>query len=249
MSNTSLNINVFANKSHTGIAAGKAIEACIIDLQKTQPMVRIIFAAAPSQDSMLLYLTKSKRIDWNKVTAFNMDEYIGLEQGSKALFSSYLESNLFSKVNIKHKNLIDSSNGLSEELIRYATLIDQTPIDLVCLGIGENGHIAFNDPPVANFKDPETIKVVELDKKCRIQQVNDGCFNSINDVPTKAMTLTIPTLFKAKHLFCTVLGINKSDAVKHTISGPISTLCPASILKTHPHCEFYFDNDAYSKLA
>jgi glucosamine-6-phosphate deaminase len=248
MSSTSLNINIFSNKASTGKAAGEAIENCIIELQKTQPVVRIIFAAAPSQDSMLDYLTKSKRIDWGKIMAFNMDEYIGLEPGSQALFSSYLEQNLFSKVNIQHKNLIDPSHGISEELIRYAKLITEAPIDLVCLGIGENGHIAFNDPPVADFNDTETIKVVKLDEKCRIQQVNDGCFYTINNVPTEAVTLTIPTLLKANHLFCTVLGVNKSDAVEQTLSGPVTTACPASILKTHSHCEFYFDDAAYSKL-
>ncbi len=248
MSNTHLNINIYSDKISTGNAAGEAIENCILKLQATQSMVRIIFAAAPSQDSMFSYLTKSERIDWNKITAFNMDEYIGLESGSEALFSSYLERNLFSRVTITHKNLINPEHNISEELINYSKLLLEAPIDIVCLGIGENGHIAFNDPPVADFNDPETMKVVLLDEKCRVQQVNDGCFETINDVPKQAVTLTIPPLFKANYLFCVVLGVNKSEAVKNTITGPVSTLCPASILTTHVNCKFYFDTAAYSKI-
>lgn len=243
------NIKVFPDKETTGIAAGKAVEACIVKLQKTQETVRVIFAAAPSQDSMLSYLTKSDAIDWNRVVAFNMDEYIGLEPNSPELFSAYLENTLFSKVNIKEKHIIQSDNDVSSELERYTKLLLDDPIDIVCLGIGENGHIAFNDPPVANFNDPETIKVVELDEACRWQQVNDGCFETLKDVPQQAITLTIPTLLKGENLFCVVLGPNKSKAVKNTLLGPISTSCPASILTKHANCSFFFDEAAYKETA
>ncbi|QDO95184.1 glucosamine-6-phosphate deaminase [Formosa sediminum] len=248
MPNNTQNINIYKDKEATGIAAGQAIEDRIVKLQKTQDIVRIIFAAAPSQDSMLNYLTASTLIDWNRITAFNMDEYIGLPPKSNQLFASYLERNLFSKVEIQEKNLIQANTNISEELIRYSKLVQKETIDIVCLGIGENGHIAFNDPPVADFNDSEIIKVVILDDKCRNQQVNDGCFETIDDVPQKAITLTIPTLLNAKYLYCVVLGINKSDAVKNTITGPITTSCPASILRTHAYCNFYFDQEAYSKI-
>ncbi|MBJ7881659.1 6-phosphogluconolactonase [Gelidibacter salicanalis] len=241
------NINVFPDKKTTGIAAGKAVETCIAKLQKTQDTVRIIFAAAPSQDSMLDYLTKSTLIDWNRIVAFNMDEYIGLKPNAPELFSSYLENALFSKVPIKHKNTIQVDNGVLTEIERYAQLLTDEPIDIVCLGIGENGHIAFNDPPVADFNDPKIIKVVELDKTCRLQQVNDGCFDSLKEVPAKAITLTIPTLLRGKNLFCVVIGIKKSNAVKNTLLGPISTSCPASILTTHTNCNFFIDEDAYKE--
>ncbi|WP_198680007.1 6-phosphogluconolactonase [Aureibaculum luteum] len=247
MSDHNQDIHVFPNKTATGVAAGKAIETCIVKLQSTQTSVRIIFAAAPSQDSMLAYITNSKLIDWNKVTAFNMDEYIGLEPDSPELFSSYLNKNLFSKISVKNKNTINVHNGISNELKRYTDLLLDASIDIVCLGIGENGHIAFNDPPVADFNDSETIKVVKLDRACRVQQVNDGCFDSIQSVPEKAITLTIPTLLKGKHLFCVVNGLNKSNAVKDTLTGPITTSCPASILTTHANCKFYFDKDAYQE--
>lgn len=243
------NIKVFPDKETTGIAAGKAVEACIVKLQKTQDTVRIIFAAAPSQDSMLGYLTNSDAVDWNRVVAFNMDEYIGLKPNSPELFSAYLENALFSKVAIKEKHTIQSDNEVSSELRRYAALLNAAPIDIVCLGIGENGHIAFNDPPVANFNDPEIIKVVELDDACRWQQVNDGCFETLKEVPQNAITLTIPTLLKGKNLFCVVLGPKKSQAVKNTLLGPVSTSCPASILTKHPNCSYFFDEDAYRETA
>ena len=249
MSDIHKNINVFPNKIETGIAAGKAIEKCIVKLQSSKNEIRIIFAAAPSQNLMLNYLTASTLIDWGKIIAFNMDEYIGLKPNSSELFSSYLEENLFSKVDVKQKNTINVHNGVSEEIERYKKLLTEEKIDIVCLGIGENGHIAFNDPPVANFNDPEIIKVVQLDLACRTQQVNDGCFDSLLDVPEKAITLTIPALMNADNLFCVVLGSKKSEAVKNTLSGVISTSCPASILTKHPKCKFYFDEKAFQKKA
>tara|TARA_R110000868_G_scaffold300422_3_gene560874 strand:+ start:2166 stop:2927 length:762 start_codon:yes stop_codon:yes gene_type:complete len=238
------NINVLSNKKTTGIAAGKAVEDCIVKLQKTKKKIRIIFAAAPSQDSMLDYLSQSKLIEWNKIEAFHMDEYIGLEPDSPQLFSSYLEKNIFSKVTL-HKNTINVNNDVAKEIKRYTHLLEEGPIDIVCLGIGENGHLAFNDPHVADFNDSEIVKMVDLDDACRIQQVNDGCFESFEKVPQKAITLTIPTLLKGTHLFCVVIGANKSDAVKNALTEPINTSCPASILTKHPNCNYYFDKQAY----
>lgn len=248
MQNLDKNINVFPDEISTGNAAGKALEDCIVQLQQTKGDVRIIFAAAPSQDSTLNYLTKSTLIDWNKVVAFNMDEYIGLTSGASQLFSSYLKRNLFSKVDIKRVDTIDVHNGIAEEIERYKSLLTAAPVDIVCLGIGENGHIAFNDPPVADFNDPDVIKVVQLDNACREQQVNDGCFETVADVPERAITLTIPTLMNADNLFCIVIGSNKSEAVKNSLSGIVTTACPASILTTHPNCKFYFDKKAFEKI-
>ncbi|WP_299670415.1 glucosamine-6-phosphate deaminase [uncultured Polaribacter sp.] len=247
MSNLDQKINIFPNKRETGNAAGKALEDCIVKLQGVKDKVRIIFAAAPSQDAVLNYLTKSTLIDWSKIVAFHMDEYIGLQPNAPELFSSYLNKKLFSKVKIQEVHTINVHNGISEEIERYEKLLTKTPIDIVCLGIGENGHIAFNDPPVANFNDPEVIKMVQLDDACRMQQVNDGCFDTIIDVPKTAITLTIPTLMNGANLFCVVVGSKKSEAVKNTLSGVISTACPASILTTHPNCTFYFDQKAFKK--
>ncbi|WP_445733372.1 6-phosphogluconolactonase [Mariniflexile sp.] len=241
------NINVLSNKATAGIAAGKAIEDCIIKLQKTKKQIRIIFAAAPSQDSMLNYLTTSKSINWNKIVAFHMDEYIGLKPSAPELFSSYLEDKLFSKVDLV-KHTFNLNNDVSNEIKKYTKLLEEAPIDIVCLGIGENGHLAFNDPHVADFNDPEIVKVVQLDDACRLQQVNDGCFDSIDKVPQRAITLTIPTLLKGTHLFCVVLGANKSEAVKNALTEPVNTSCPASILTTHPDCKYYFDKEAFKDI-
>src|SRR5436309_1752359 len=132
-----------------------------------------------------------------------------------------------------------------DECERYARLLQAQPIDLCCLGIGENGHIAFNDPPVADFKDPHLIKAVELDEACRRQQVNDGCFPTFEAVPTHAVTLTIPALISGAHLFCSVPGPTKRAAVRRTLNGPISTECPSTILRTHADCTLYVDADSY----
>lgn len=238
-------INVLSTVELAGIAAGKKIERCIEKLQDVKETIRIVFAAAPSQDSMLDYLTKSKKIKWGNIIAFNMDEYIGLPSGAPQSFASYLENNLFSKVVVKKKYTINPNSNIEDELVRYSHLIKSGPIDIVCLGIGENGHIAFNDPPVADFNDPQVIKIVELDAMCRGQQVNDNCFDKLEDVPMKAITLTIPTLMAGKKIFCIVTGKNKADAVCKTLTGPIDESCPATILRIHDECSFYFDEAAF----
>lgn len=240
-----ININVFASRIEMGRAAGAEVENTISELLRTQPEIRMIFAAAPSQNELLDYLTGSDIIEWGRVTAFNMDEYIGLEKDAPESFAHYLNEQLFSKVNCKNVYLIDTSRPIQAEIERYSALITQAPIDIVCLGIGENGHIAFNDPPVARFKDSEILKRVKLDDACRMQQVNEGCFKTLNLVPETALTLTIPVIMKAKHLFCVVPGSSKRKAVFYTLNYPVSESCPASILQEHPDCSFYFDEEAY----
>ncbi|MDT0677191.1 6-phosphogluconolactonase [Autumnicola musiva] len=243
------NVHVFVDRESTAMAAGRAVEKCIEKLQEEKETIRMIFAAAPSQDGMLDYLVHSSTINWHKIIAFNMDEYIGLPKDSPQLFATYLEKRLFSKVDLKERFTINSEEKSQEEIGRFTDLINDGTIDIVCLGIGENGHIAFNDPPVADFNDPDIIKVVELDEACRLQQVNEGLFDSLEKVPEKALTLTIPTLMKGEHLFCVVLGENKSEAVENALTGPIATSCPASILTEHPNCEFFFDEEAFGAIS
>ena len=241
----SLDVNVFSSREEMGESAGKDIENKIIELLRFKPEIRMIFAAAPSQNEMLDYLADSDKIEWKRITAFNMDEYIGLDNSAPQLFSVYLKDRLFGKVKFKKVNLIDGNSSVEDEIERYSALITEAPIDIVCLGIGENGHIAFNDPPVADFNDAQIIKKVKLDKACRVQQVNEGCFANLEDVPKKALTLTIPVIMAANFLFCVVPGSSKHEAVYNTLNGPVSTLCPASVLQNHPNCRFYFDKDAY----
>ncbi|KAF9127259.1 hypothetical protein BGX30_014871, partial [Mortierella sp. GBA39] len=209
-----LQIEVYENRLRMGEAAGKAVGAKLQELLAAQERVRMIFAAAPSQNEMLAWLCIEQGIDWKRVTAFHMDEYLGLPQGAPQLFSRFLDRHLFDLVAPGQVHLIRGDAEPAEEIKRYGELLLEAPIDIVCLGIGENGHIAFNDPPVADFEDPAAMKVVELDETCRRQQVNDGCFVSLGDVPTHAITLTIPTLMAGKHLFCTVPGGTKRQALK-----------------------------------
>jgi glucosamine-6-phosphate deaminase len=241
----SLKVNVYEDRKALGAAAGAEAAARIKELLAVKPRIRMIFAAAPSQNEFLETLSADPEIDWSRVTAFHMDEYIGLPNDAPQKFSRFLCERLFDKVKPGIVHLIDSSNTIEEECRRYGELIKEEPIDIVCLGIGENGHIAFNDPPVADFNDPHVIKAVELDEACRRQQVNDGCFPAFEDVPTHALTLTIPTLMSGAHLFCMVPGPTKRSAVSRTLNGPISTECPSTILRRHADCTLYVDRESY----
>ncbi len=239
-----MDVNVFPTREIMGETAGKDVEKQIIQLLNKKDTIRIIFAAAPSQNELLDYLVSSEKIEWNRITAFHMDEYIGLNRTESRSFSAYLNEHIFEKVNFREVHLINGKASAEEEIKRYSDLISEAPIDIVCLGIGENGHIAFNDPPVADFEDKKVLKLVELDESCRIQQVNEECFDTLDDVPREAFTLTIPVLKQAKYLFCVVPGENKQEAVYNTLKGPVTTKCPASILQNHSNCRFYFDEDA-----
>lgn len=240
-----LKVRVYETREAMGKDAADHAVAKIRELLAKQDRVRMIFAAAPSQNEFLEALTKADGIDWSRITAFHMDEYIGLPVGAPERFSQFLLDSIFNKVNPGEVHLIGLKDSTEEEISRYTELIQEAPIDIICLGIGENGHIAFNDPPVADFDDPAVIKPVELDDACRQQQVNDGCFPTFDDVPTHALTLTIPTMMSGKHLYCIVPGPTKREAVNNTLNGPISTSCPASILRKHSDCTLYTDKEAY----
>jgi glucosamine-6-phosphate deaminase len=240
-----LRVCVYPDRRALGAAAGVDVMAKMAELLAKKPCLRMIFAAAPSQNETLATLAKAPRIDWSRVMAFHMDEYIGLAADAPQRFGRYLREHLFDLVKPGVVHLIDSSNSIDDECRRYTQLLREAPIDIVCLGIGENGHIAFNDPPVADFNDPLMIKPVELDRACRQQQVNDGCFPSLAAVPTHAVTLTISALMSGASLFCTVPGRTKRAAVIRTLDGPISTECPSTILRKHSDCTLYVDVDSY----
>ncbi|AEL24242.1 6-phosphogluconolactonase [Cyclobacterium marinum] len=239
-----MNLNIYQSRNEMGIAAGRAVENKITTLLKEKECLRIIFAAAPSQSEMLNYLASSKTIPWERIIAFHMDEYIGLSKDSPALFSNFLRRHLFDLVPFKKVHLLDGEANPQAEVSRYSTLLNEAPIDIVCLGIGENGHIAFNDPSVADFEDPQTVKEVVLETPCRQQQVNDGCFAKLSEVPETALSLTIPTLINADHLFCVVPGAAKKAAVYQTLFGQISTQCPGTILRKSEQCSLYLDQDS-----
>ncbi len=243
----SLNVRVYPDRLAMGQSAAEMVAERIVELLKEQQFVNIIFAAAPSQNEFLTSLIKSKDIDWQRINAFHMDEYIGLPDNAPQKFGSFLKEKIFERAPFNAINYLDGDAANPQaECRRYADLLAQHPTDIVCMGIGENGHIAFNDPHVADFNDPHRVKIVDLDRECRQQQVNDGCFGNLDEVPTHALTLTVPALMAGRYIYCMVPGSNKAKAVKHTLSGRIAKECPASILLKHPNAILFLDNDSAS---
>lgn len=241
-------VEIYENRTLMGEAAARDIKAKIAELLEESQEINMIFAAAPSQNDVLKSLVEDKEIEWNRVNAYHMDEYIGLDKDAPQGFGNFLKDHIFGLVPFKSVNYIDiTATDPEKEAERYGKLLNENPTDIVIMGIGENGHIAFNDPPVADFNDKKTVKPVKLDEVCRQQQVNDGCFESIDRVPTHAMTLTVPTLVRAPYLFCIVPAPTKAKAVYETLNGSIDEHCPASILRMHDNAKLYLD-DQSSKL-
>jgi glucosamine-6-phosphate deaminase len=258
---------VYPDREALGAAAARDIGDALTRRLASQPGARVIFASAPSQEATLRHLAKHPGIDWTRVTAFHMDEYLGLAPDAPQRFGTWLRRTLFDHVPVGTVHLIepehltepghlskpghltepghpiDPGAGPRAAADQYAALLAAAPIDLVCLGIGVNGHIAFNDPP-ADFDDPALVKVVTLDQASRVQQVDDGCFAALDEVPTQAVTLTIPALLSGAELFCMVPGEQKKRAVTDALHGPVTGLVPASALRTHPRCRVYLDKES-----
>ena len=243
-----LSVNIYDTRKNMGEAAAADIAACIKKLLAEKDEIYMIFAAAPSQNEMLEALVADPEVQWNKVHALHMDEYVNLPADAPQGFGNFLRRAIFDKVPFASVNLIGTDADSEATCQRYDALLTEHPVDIVCMGIGENGHIAFNDPHVADFNDPLKIKKVDLDQKCRQQQVNDGCFASIDQVPTHALTLTIPTLYNVENVFCVVPAPSKAVAVKNTVTGPVSEVCPASILRKHANATLYVDADSSALL-
>jgi len=244
-----LHVNVYANRDEMGMAAAKDAAAQIQALLNTKEFINIIFAAAPSQNEMLFHLAANEEIDWSRVNAFHMDEYVGLHSTAPQRFGHFLDQAIFGKLPFHEVHYINgNASNPEEECSRYAALLEAHPVDLVCMGIGENTHIAFNDPHVADFNDASMVKLVALDEVSRMQQVHDGCFASIEEVPRMAITLTVPALMRAASIFCVVPGINKAMAVGHTINADISALYPSTALRLHENARLYLDVNSASLM-
>ena len=236
-----LPVKVYADRTAMGEAAASDVMNKINELLMKQDFVNIIFAAAPSQNEFLAALTKSSAI-WSRVRAFHMDEYIGLRADAPQGFGNFLKEKIFGKLPFAAIHYINGNTAAPEEVCkRYADLLMQFPVDIVCMGIGENGHLAFNDPPVADFNDEQLVKIVELDQACRQQQVNDGCFVTIDEVPKNAITLTIPALMAAKYIYCMVPGPTKAEAVFNTLNQDVVEQYPSTILRRHDNAILYLD--------
>ena len=245
-----LEVKIYDTRDAMGKGAADDIAAAIKKLLAEKEEINMIFAAAPSQNDMLAHLCATDGIEWGRINAFHMDEYIGLNPDAPQCFSNFLKRYIFDLKPFKTVNLIDASaTDAEKESARYTKLLEEHPVDIVCMGIGENGHIAFNDPHVADFNDPKLVKAVSLDEVCRMQQVNDGCFAKIDDVPKFAMTLTVPALMKASYNFCVVPASTKANAVKNTVEGEISEKCPATILRQKDNAVLYCDADSSALLS
>jgi glucosamine-6-phosphate deaminase len=241
-------LRIFPDRDLMGAAAGHDIASQLREVLGEKGSARVVFAAAPSQLETLTTLAAEPGIDWGLVTAFHMDEYLGLSQDAPERFGNWLREALFDRVPFAAVHYIDADADPADAIADYSALLAEAPIDIVVLGIGMNGHIAFNDPPVADFNDPVAVKVVLLDETCRIQQVEDGCFAAFDDVPESAITVTIPTLLAASRLLCIVPGSLKAEALRATMLEPISTEWPSTILRTHPNTTIYADADAAALL-
>jgi glucosamine-6-phosphate deaminase len=244
-----LNVKIFNTREEMGLQAANDAVLLIQSLLSKKDVVNIVFAAAPSQNDFLASLVENKDIDWQRINAFHMDEYIGLSEDAPQGFGNFLRKTIFDHLplgNIFY--LRDDHLSAEENCRRYASILEEYPTDIVFMGIGENGHIAFNDPHMALFNDPMNVKTVDLDLPCRQQQVNDGCFSTLDAVPTHAFTLTIPALMRAKHILCMVPTVRKDIAVKLTVEGIIDESCPATILRKHPSATLYLDKDSAGLL-
>lgn len=245
----SLVLKVFDSRDSLGKAAAQAVIERIHSILCEKQDVNIVFASAPSQNEFLAALLEDPSIPWNRVKAFHLDEYIGLPGDAPQGFGNFIRAKLWGRVPLKAAYYIDGNTAdLDKECQRYAHLLQTNPIDIVCFGIGENGHLAFNDPPVADFADPAAVKIVRLDEVCRQQQVNDGCFGKFEDVPTHALTMTMPAILAGRYLYGMVPGKTKAMALLSTVTEPAIVRCPATALKGHPNAIIYADKDSAELL-
>jgi glucosamine-6-phosphate deaminase len=237
----SLAVEVYPNRQALGAAAARTVAGWLRQALAERVRVGAIFASAPSQNEFLAALVDEPAIDWPRVVAFHLDEYVGLPSEAPQSFAQFLRERLFDKV---HPGVVHYLDGLDEPeraCRRYADLLASQPLAVACVGIGENGHLAFNDPHVADFADPHRVKPVEIDDVSRAQQVHDGSFDRIDRVPRLALTVTMPAITSAERIAIVVPGPTKVKAIQATLQGPIATSCPASILRRHPRAVLFVD--------
>lgn len=234
---------VYESRDEMGAAAASYAEETINSVIAEKGYANVIFAAAPSQNETLYHFLKSN-VDFTRVNAFHMDEYLGLSIKDEQSFARYLFDHIFSHVPFASVNYLPATLEREEACRSYSALLEKYPPDVVLMGIGENGHIAFNDPPVADFNDPYLVKPVALDEVCRMQQVHDGCFTDIDSVPRYALTLTVPALLSARYLVCTVPAPTKAAAVKAMLEGEYGEVCPATALRHHNGAKMFLDKDS-----
>ncbi len=236
-----LNVKIYKLESELGQASADFAASRLNSVISDKGSANLILATGTSQFSFLEALIE-KEIDWKRITVFHLDEYIGISDQHPASFRLYLKERILDIVKPGKVYYINGdAQNLEEEMMGYQNLLKKHSVDLACIGIGENGHIAFNDPPVADFNDLLWVKAVELDEACRIQQLGEGWFPTLSDVPKKAVTLTITAIMNCKAISCVVPGKRKAQAVYNTLNAEISEQCPATILRKHPDTTLFLD--------
>jgi glucosamine-6-phosphate deaminase len=243
-----LKVEIHPDSESAGKAAAEAAAESVRQLAARQESIGVIFATGASQLFTLRALISIPGLPWEKIVGFHMDEYIGLDENHPASFRRYLRENLTSKVHMRQFNEVDGNADPPTFSRSYAEKLRAANPQLCLLGIGENGHLAFNEPGQADFNDPVDLKIITLDPACRQQQTAEGWFKSVDDVPPQALTLTIPALFRVPKLILSIPGPRKAHIVKRSLTEPISTDCPATILRTHPDATAYLDPQSGAEL-
>jgi glucosamine-6-phosphate deaminase len=243
-----MQLRVFKDRNSLGSAAAGQAVAALQRALAERGKARIIGASAASQFEFLETLTNTPGIDWKRVELFHLDEYIGLSMTHPASFCKFLQDRLVAKTGITNCHFLDGENDPAEVIRRTNEAIRVAPIDVAFVGIGENGHLAFNDPP-ADFETEEPYIIVNLDEACRRQQVGEGWFPNIDAVPSRAMSMSVRQVLKSKEILAVVPGPKKAEAIKACFDGPLSPMAPSSILRTHPSATLYLDKDSAALLS
>lgn len=242
-------VQIHASEEALGAAAAQQAAGWIHDAIAQSGRARIVVATGNSQLALIGALVRQQGVDWKRVDVFHMDEYVGISRDHPASFRKWIRTRVEEVVRPGSVEYLDGdAPHLDAEIARYARLLSASPVDLAFVGIGENGHIAFNDPAVADFEDALMVKRVVLDPDCRQQQVGEGHFQNIDAVPREALTLTCPALFRARCWICSVPEARKAKAVRSALEGPVSTVCPGSLVRTHPNATVYLDTHSSSLL-
>jgi glucosamine-6-phosphate deaminase len=242
-------VKVFKDKSSLAQAAAEEARTGLRDAIRNRGRARIIAATGNSQLEFLDALTKTRDIDWKKVEMFHLDEYVGLPSTHPASFRKYLREKLIDKTGITHYHFLEGDRKDLDKMMRETQkALHAAPIDLAFVGIGENGHLAFNDPP-ADFETEEPFLLVKLDEACRRQQVGEGWFQDVSQVPSQAISMSVRQILKAKQIICVVPDARKAGAVKLCVEGEVTPNAPASILRSHPAATIYLDRDSAALLS
>lgn len=241
-----MNIRICENAESLGREAAAAAAAFLREAIAERGEARLLLSTGASQFTTLQALVREE-VDWSKVDMFHLDEYIGLDASHPASFVRYLQERFVRLVPLRRAYFVDTSRGVDTIVGELTRELDRAPVDVGLIGIGENAHIAFNDPP-ADFEDRAAYKVVTLDERCRRQQLGEGWFPTLEDVPAQALSMTVDRIMRCRHILSAVPYAVKAEAVKNTISQPVTNLVPATILKRHPSMTLFLDEDSASLL-